>query len=482
MNRLAILTGFCALVNPFAAADWPQWRGPQRSGYVDSGPLVSNLPTEGIKPLWQLESLDGGNSGGWGSPVASDGKVFVYAHTKAKNGDPGKKKYPWLPPDKRTGMTDEEYKEYEIKRRDEDERRAKAYSFMQRMICIDSDSGETVWDKSFPAKYTRFVQSGTPCVSDGNVFFLGPERTAFCLDAKSGDVVWQSRIPGEFRDEYFASSFVVHEGVALVCCGPIYALDAKDGSLLWKGDTNEDYGSHSSPAIHASKQPLAICNTSGGRTQGYRISDGKKLWELNTGTGQSSPLVVDDLLLTYGSSRKSGLVAFQLSADSAEKEPEELWRFRGAADSGSTPVVRGGYVFVQGEKRIAKVRLQDGETIWQTTLKISTPKYTSLIAAGDQVFYGWEGILAFDAEADDFQLVYDAEIDSERMLIKSDDLRRKLGLAKLASEEGGLAKSEKLWQDKAVKTGPLGCSTPAFTDGRLIVRLRDALVCYDLQQ
>ncbi len=464
-------------------ADWPQWRGPDRTGYVESQQLIESLPTDGLAPLWKFEAFPGGGSGGWSSPAISDGRVYLYSHTKTKNAgaDPGESKYPWLPPEKRVGMSDEEYAEYEVKRRDENERQARAFRFDERMVCLDLGSGEIVWDKTVESTYTRFVQSGTPCVAGGRVFVLGAERTARCYDAETGEVLWSRRLPGDFRDEFFASSFVVDSDMAMVACGPIVALSTEDGKVQWQGDAPLDYQSHSSPAIwRAGDESIAIVNTSGGATQAYRVSDGEKLWEISGGAGQSTPIVAGDVLLVYGSSRKNGLTAFSLSPEGPEKTPQQIWQFQRAADSGSTPVVRGDSVFVQGEKRLAKVRLSDGETLWQTTLNISNPRYTSLIAAGDQLFYGWEGLHAFNADGDDFEQLYEARVDSEGMLIADDDLRAKLGLDELAREDG-LEKSEKLWQQKAVHSGPLNCSTPALSDGRMVIRLRNAVVCYDLR-
>jgi outer membrane protein assembly factor BamB len=225
-----------------------------------------------------------------------------------------------------------------------------------------------------------------------------------------------------------------------------------------------------------------IANTSGGRTQAYQVADGRKLWEINAGVGQSTPIVVGNRLLLYGSSRKSGLTAFQLDAQAVEKLPSRQWQFQRAADSGSTPVVRGDAVFVQGEKRLAKVRLLDGDTEWQTTLKISNPRYTSLIAAGNQVFFGWEGLLAFQAEGDRFEKIYEAKIDSDRRLIGTEDLREKLQGNQAGSDSDGAGKAEERWQKNAVATGPLACSTPAISGGLMVLRLRNAVVCYDLRK
>ena len=483
--KLTFLLTLCAALTPVTTclADWPQWRGPDRNGFVAAESLVDKLPSQGLQPTWKVDALPGGTSGGWSSPVVSDGRVYVFAHTKTKvaGADLGKAKYPWLAPDKRVGMSDEEYKEYEVKRRDENERRSKAFEFEERLLCVDLASGELIWDRKSPSKYSRFTQSGTPCVVAGRIYVLGAARNARCHDAETGEVLWTQTLPGDFRDEFFASSFVVSGNTALVACGPLVAINADDGAVLWQGDAAMDYQSHSSPAVWQSDNgAVAIVNTAGGTTQAYQIADGKKLWELASGTGSSSPVVAGDLLLTYGSSRKSGLTAYDLIADAPEKEPEVAWRFQGAADSGTCPVVRGDAVFVQGEKRIAKVSLADGKKVWQTTMKISTPKYTSLIAAGDQLIYGWEGIQCFDAQSGKFEQLYDAKIDDEAVLIGAEDLRVKLDLARLGKEEGGQAKVEKLWQQKAVKSGPLACSTPAFSDGKLVVRLRDALVCYDM--
>lgn len=476
------LTSVCLLVlflnlASSAQADWPQWRGPSRSGFVDSEALVRQLPPEGLDPAWTFAGFPGGTSGGWSSPVIAGSRVFVYSHTKEKTGkgEVGKALYPWLPPSERTGMSDAEYDDYEVKRRDENESRSKAFQFRQRLVCLDLITGAVVWDRSEDTVYTRFTQSGTPCIVGQRLLVMTPQRTAACYDATTGEVIWKRRLPGEFRDEYFSSSFVASGDAAYVCCGPVTALRISDGALLWQGESPLDYESHSSPAVaETDAGKIVIANVQGGVTVGYDADSGQRLWELESGASQSTPIVADGVLLTYGGSRKNGLQCYDLNTTA--KAPERRWRFQGTADSGSTPVLRGEFVFVQGDKRIAKLRLSDGKTLWQKTLRVSNPRYTSLIAAGGQLLYGWEGILAIDAESDAYQVLYDAEIDSERVLIGPDDLRKKLGMNSL----GSLEEAEKVWQKKAIATGPLACATPAFSDGRIVLRLRDSLVCYEL--
>src|SRR5436190_24184688 len=55
------------------AADWPQWRGPERTGNAATNArLVERLPNE-VKTLWKLKAGEG-----LASPVAAGGKVFLF--------------------------------------------------------------------------------------------------------------------------------------------------------------------------------------------------------------------------------------------------------------------------------------------------------------------------------------------------------------------------------------------------------------------
>ena len=64
------------------AADWPEWRGPNRNGIVERSPaLVSSL--SGDAPTWKSELILSGELGGRGSLVAFDGKIYGLSSTRA---------------------------------------------------------------------------------------------------------------------------------------------------------------------------------------------------------------------------------------------------------------------------------------------------------------------------------------------------------------------------------------------------------------
>ncbi len=470
------------------AADWNQWRGPNRDGVAPSSPpLITALPRMGLKPIWTSEEIPAGNDGGWGSPVvsestAADGsiqqRVYLFAHQRLKLRDLEPRKFPWLPPGKRVGMTDKEYAEYEVKRRNEDEARGKAFKFLETVYCLDAANGKTVWKNEQSSLYTRFPQSGSPTVVDGRIYFLGAGRHVRCLNAGTGKKIWNVRLPGNFRDEFWQSSFVVVEGAAIFLAGHLIGLDTENGKTLWEGDPRKTRGTHASPVVWSDGgQQFVIVNVAGNQTICVEPGTGKELWRITSEANLSTPIVVGNRLITYGNSRKKGMRCFKISRAGAE----HVWTFNGAADKGSSPVVVDGFAYVQGDKRLACVDIETGKAAWSTTLDFRRPQYTSLIAADGKVIYALEGMLCFKATSESFEPLIEAKMDETGLLGSEDFFRVKLGLNKLESEPGGLAKAEKLFEQKIGRHGPLPCATPAIADGKLFVRLKKGIVCYDLR-
>src|SRR5687767_6940559 len=74
-NSLTLLLVSMAIC---VAADWPQWRGPNRDGVApDSPPLIDKIPEAGLPELWESEMIPANDDGGLSTPVVAGGKVFV---------------------------------------------------------------------------------------------------------------------------------------------------------------------------------------------------------------------------------------------------------------------------------------------------------------------------------------------------------------------------------------------------------------------
>ena len=218
------------------AGDWNQWRGPQRTGtIIENRTYLDHLPAAGLKPLWiTATDIPSARSGGWSSPVVAHGRLYLFTHHKVKvgSGKLAKTQFPYLPPEKRTGMTPEEYEAYERKRRDEQETRSKFYRFDEILYCLDASSGKTIWTNKQTSSYTRFPQSGSPAVVGNSILLLGAGRLARCINTTDGSDRWQTKLPGEFRDQHMQSSFAVIDQVAVVLCGNLYGLNLPDARQL----------------------------------------------------------------------------------------------------------------------------------------------------------------------------------------------------------------------------------------------------------
>lgn len=68
-------------------------------------------------------------------------------------------------------------------------------------------------------------------------------------------------------------------------------------------------------------------------------------------------------------------------------------------------------------------------------LTIDRPRYTSPIAAGTQVFYAWDGLLAFEATAEKWNVHYDGKMNEAGLLASRDYHWKDIGLTEADKQE-----------------------------------------------
>src|SRR5262245_40771146 len=59
---LPVAAALVLCVTGLRAADWPQWRGPNRDGKSSETGLLKEWPKDGPKLVWQVNDLGGGFS------------------------------------------------------------------------------------------------------------------------------------------------------------------------------------------------------------------------------------------------------------------------------------------------------------------------------------------------------------------------------------------------------------------------------------
>mgnify|MGYP001563312824 FL=1 len=108
--RIVAAIGVCCITTRTAfASDWPSWRGPEQSGYTREKAPVTDWSPDGKNLLWK--SSEGGRS----TPIIMNGRVFFVGPV----GD--------------------------------------GTCLRERVICLDADSGKTIWEYTFNVFFTDVV-------------------------------------------------------------------------------------------------------------------------------------------------------------------------------------------------------------------------------------------------------------------------------------------------------------------------------------
>ena len=292
--------------------EWPQWRGPGRTGAAAAPAgvgLATRAPADGLNPVWTAD-LGGGFEGGWASPVVAGGRAFVATAGRVRR--EGVKlpppQFPRLSDEEEAALPAAEADAYETQQRAESLQRRKAlFTGRETLHCFDAATGEELWTDVRDTPVTRFPQSSTPAVvSDGagggTVVLLGGDRVLRALDAATGEPRWDTTLPGEFDAEQISSSPLIRPGAGsdpdgagsdpdgggriFVQAGRLFGVNLTDGALAWESDAVD--GRDSSPAAFG---PWVIVN-GGGETVAVSAADGTEAWRLeDTGASRSSPVV-----------------------------------------------------------------------------------------------------------------------------------------------------------------------------------------------
>ncbi len=278
------------------AADWPQWRGPNRDGISIEKDWTTKWPAKGPKLLWQAPV-----GGGYSSVAVVGSRVYTMGF---ELDEPG--------PDK-------QYKKDESGRR----------LGKDIVWCLDAGSGKVLWKHTYPAPGDDTFS--TPAVCDGRVYTLGRFGQLFCLDAADGRVVWHKNVIDDFGgkrpyDGYACSPLVLQNRVVVEGGGQalLLALDGKTGQLAWKRGTGDAAGM-SSPVPYLADGKPAVLMLTPKAALGVNAVGGEELWQYPWKWGGytiATPLVHGDRVLFTGFPRKSFSVMLQLTSSG----PKEIWK------------------------------------------------------------------------------------------------------------------------------------------------------------
>jgi outer membrane protein assembly factor BamB len=251
-TRLSLLVAvglalaLCSLTLAVNAADWPQWRGPERNGVSKETGLLKEWPKDGPKLLWQVKDLDEGYS----TPAVVGDRLYVLSskgnddeYVQARGVKDGMQV--WTSRLGKVGPN--QMADYHGARSTPtvDGEFLYALGSDGDLVCLKAADGKEIWRKNLRSDFGGtpglWAYSESPLV-DGDVLICTPggkEATLVALDKKKGDVIWKAPIPGGEQAGYASVIIVEAAGrkqyVQFLQKG-VVGVDAKTGKFLWRYD------------------------------------------------------------------------------------------------------------------------------------------------------------------------------------------------------------------------------------------------------
>jgi len=130
------------------------------------------------------------------------------------------------------------------------------------LYCVESATGKVLWQHKYPcAKAPKFFDGGsrsTPTIANGILYLCSHEGDFYALDAKNGSILWTQNLIEDLNGKrptwgYAGSPLVVKDKIIFETGsenGSLVCLDAKDGKLLWK--SGESGAGYASPMLNSS--------------------------------------------------------------------------------------------------------------------------------------------------------------------------------------------------------------------------------------
>jgi outer membrane protein assembly factor BamB len=232
--RLALLGGTIAVATilaaekpadkpadkPAAAADWPQWRGPGRTGVSTETGLLKEWPEDGPKLVRKITGLGGGYS----TVAIVGGKIFTTGSKGQPAGKGGKGGFGG------GGFGGGGFG-----------KGGKSYD--EAVICLDASTGKELWSTKIGKTTGMFAGArSTPTVSGSHVYAISSDGNLACLDIEKGKVAWKKDLKSDFGGStpmFAYSESPLIDGDNLICTpggdkATLVCLNKDTGKVVWR--------------------------------------------------------------------------------------------------------------------------------------------------------------------------------------------------------------------------------------------------------
>ena len=273
---VAMMIGFAATAK---AADWPQFRGPNRDGKSTETGLLQKWPDDGPKLLWRVDDL----GHGFTSAAVANGLVYstglygkqgVISAYDLQGNLKWRKSYGrgWAEshPGTRATPTLKDGRLYLM-------------SGYGVVVCYNAETGQRLWSvdtmEKFGARQIRWGLTENLLIVGDKVIVTpgGKQVSMVALDMNDGSTVWTCR--GVEDESGYCSPITVQRGgrtvIAQLMSHTFIGVDAKDGKLLWRKERDPDpaYGIQAVPPVYQDGMFYVTADYGKERGEGYRLNE-----------------------------------------------------------------------------------------------------------------------------------------------------------------------------------------------------------------
>jgi outer membrane protein assembly factor BamB len=312
-----------------APGDWPQWRGPDRTGISKESGLLKQWPSGGPRKIWTNAAL----GAGFGSLSVANNRVYVQSLIGRQS----------------------------------------------TVASLNAADGKLLWSRVIGTGQSNDMgpgPRGTPTVDGDRVYVLTEGGELACLKAQDGSVIWQFNILTRFGGSnirWLISESPLVDGNNLIVTpggrgAGIAALDKMTGKTIWTSKELSDEAGYSS-VIAADVQGVRTYMTitsSGG--VGVRATDGKLMWKymrVANRTANIATPVYSDNKVFYSSAYDTGGVLLDLRAENGVINARELYFTREMKNHHGGIVLVNGYLYGFSDAILTCLEFATGKMMWR---------------------------------------------------------------------------------------------------------------------
>lgn len=302
------------------AADWPEWRGPQRDGHTTES-LPAALPAN-PRANWKKSV-----GHGYAAVVVRGDRLFFADDADGK----------------------------------------------ETLHALLLKDGQKLWSTAVAPVWNDEFENGprcTPVVADGRVFFQSNQGEFVAVEAATGRRIWGFNFKdygtfwvsspnsgvGAANRRGNVGSPVVRGNRVVVQVGStnnasLCAFDVTDGRLLWR--SQNDLTSFSTPVVATLAGTEQVITATVDGLLGVALTDGRKLWRVPFKTGANRNVltpVIDGDTVTF-SSHTTGMRRVRVTASGSSQRVNEEWFNQNIRVNLSTPVLVGDHLFGLGPSK-----------------------------------------------------------------------------------------------------------------------------------